>query len=645
MNDIDIIGMREVTELLSKSKIYKTIKRMNSATIKIIFYIGLLLVAYSCKFADPTIPETLIPAPTLISPAKNAIDISTSPTLTWNATTDAISYTLQVSTDSLFSSFVFNQNGLTASNQQLTGLSNLTTYYWRVSATNINGSSGWSSPTWGFTTTGSAPSIPLLSLPTNNLVNVSTSPSLNWNASSGATSYTLQVSTNNSFSNFVYNQSGLTTTNQIVTGFNFSTVYFWRVNATNSYGTSGWSTPIWSFTTAGPPPNPPTLSSPANGAIDVSTSPILAWNTSAGASSYTLQVSTNSSFTNLVHNQSGITPTNQQLAGLSNLTKYYWRVSATSINGTSDWSTPAWTFTTTGTAPFAPPLFSPVNNSADVDISPMFSWNTSNGATSYTLQISLNSSFTSLVYDQNGLTNTFQQVTGFNISTSYFWRVSASNSYGTSGWSITWTFKTRCMGTLTYSGKSYNVVQIGRQCWMRENLDVGTRINKNEAQTNNGVIEKYCYDDNALANCTKFGGLYQWDEAMQYSSIQGAQGICPTGWHVPTLFDFETLSTSSAVDNDGNALKAGGEGTADGAGTNTSGFSALIAGYGYDTGLGGVGFAPLTLGSTTFFWSSTKTSDANHSYYLNLLYNTKIITRDFLYYSKKNAFSVRCIKD
>ena len=620
-------------------------KSINSFIIRIIFYLSFLAFAYSCKFSDPMVPEVILPAPTLLSPAKNAVDISTSPILTWNTTTDLATYTLQLSTDSMFSSFVYNQSQLTTTSQQISGLNNLTTYYWRVNATNNNVTSGWSTPIWSFTTTGSAPREPILSLPANNTTGISTSPLLTWNISSGATSYTLQVSNNSSFSSFVYNQNGLTTTNAIVTGLSYSTAYFWRVNATNSYGTSGWSTPIWTFTTTGPPPNAPTLSSPANNSTGVSVSPILVWNTSNGATSYTLQVSTNSSFSSLIHNQTGLVNTNMQLTGLNYLTTYYWRVSAANNNSISNWST-TWSFTTTGTAPYAPPLFAPANDAIDIETPALLVWSPSISATSYSLQVSTNSSFSSFVYNQSGLTNTSQQITGLNISTKYFWRVSATNSYGTSSWSSPWTFTTRCMGTVFYIDKSYNMVLIGRQCWLRENMDVGKMISKNLDQTNNGVIEKYCFEDNAAANCTKFGGLYQWDEAMQYSNTRGAQGICPTGWHIPTLYDFETLSSTVSTfnDNGGNALKAEGEGTAEGLGTNTSGFSALLAGYGYDTGLSGVGFVSITLWQTTFFWSS-ENFDTDHAYYLNLLYNTSEITRGYIYYNKNNAFSVRCIKD
>ena len=90
-------------------------------------------------------------------------------------------------------------------------------------------------------------------------------------------------------------------------------------------------------------------------------------------------------------------------------------------------------------------------------------------------------------------------------------------------------------------GQIYNTVLIGTQCWMAENLNVGTRINSSQNQTNNAVIEKYCYDD-LESNCDIYGGLYQWDEAMQYSTQQGVQGICPPGWHFPTNAEWKALT-------------------------------------------------------------------------------------------------------
>ncbi|MCX6280045.1 MAG: hypothetical protein NT004_18430 [Bacteroidetes bacterium] len=91
-------------------------------------------------------------------------------------------------------------------------------------------------------------------------------------------------------------------------------------------------------------------------------------------------------------------------------------------------------------------------------------------------------------------------------------------------------------------GKTYNTVQIGTQCWLRENLNIGTKINGSGNQTNNSIIEKYCYSD-LESNCNIYGGLYQWNEMMQYVNTAGAQGICPSGWHIPTDAQWTTVTT------------------------------------------------------------------------------------------------------
>jgi len=93
---------------------------------------------------------------------------------------------------------------------------------------------------------------------------------------------------------------------------------------------------------------------------------------------------------------------------------------------------------------------------------------------------------------------------------------------------------------IQYQGQNYNTVKIASQCWLKENLNVGTIIQGKLNQKDNGKIEKYCYN-NDPANCEKYGGLYQWDEAMQYTKKEKAQGICPDGWHIPTKVEFEIL--------------------------------------------------------------------------------------------------------
>lgn len=135
---------------------------------------------------------------------------------------------------------------------------------------------------------------------------------------------------------------------------------------------------------------------------------------------------------------------------------------------------------------------------------------------------------------------------------------------------------------VSYGGKDYNTVLIGDQCWLKENLDIGTMVNGGSNQGNNSIIEKYCYN-NDPANCTVYGGLYLWDEAMQYVTTEGARGICPEGWHMPKESEYQTLV--DFVSNDANALKRNDQGTGAGQGTNSSGFSALLGGgKAYDGG-------------------------------------------------------------
>lgn len=134
------------------------------------------------------------------------------------------------------------------------------------------------------------------------------------------------------------------------------------------------------------------------------------------------------------------------------------------------------------------------------------------------------------------------------------------------------------MPTIEYEGQIYNTVQIGDQCWLKENLNVGIRIDSEGGsigflQTDNGIIEKYCYD-NDPNNCEAFGGLYEWSEAMQYKVIEGEQGICPDGWHIPTKAEFEELRLT--VNSNSNSLKKVGQGSGFGEGTDESGFSAIL---------------------------------------------------------------------
>lgn len=187
------------------------------------------------------------------------------------------------------------------------------------------------------------------------------------------------------------------------------------------------------------------------------------------------------------------------------------------------------------------------------------------------------------------------------------------------------------------NGKVYNTVLIGTQCWLKENMDIGTMIQGNQEQTDNSIIEKYCYN-NLESNCETYGGLYQWNEAMQYLMTEGAKGICPDGWHIPSIAnsssEYEILA--NFVNNDGNALKKIGQGTGEGTGTNTSGFSALLSGFrnSYVSDFE-------NLGEVTFFWSSNGGNENGASLILESSWNSVGYSAPLARF----GVSVRCIKD
>lgn len=211
-----------------------------------------------------------------------------------------------------------------------------------------SGTTYWDADLWIAAVIDPIPNPPVLSSPANGSPNISTSPTLSWNASSGSSYYRLQVSSNSNFTSTVFDENNILGTSKQITGLSNNSTYYWRVNGSNSAGTSDWSSPTWSFTTIpGAGPNPPTLAAPSNGATNVSTSPTLSWFSSSGATAYRLQVSTASGFTTTVFDQSNITGTSQQITGLSGNTTYYWRVNASNTNGTSNWSSPVWSFITT----------------------------------------------------------------------------------------------------------------------------------------------------------------------------------------------------------------------------------------------------------------------------------------------------------
>lgn len=179
---------------------------------------------------------TSLSTPVLSSPLNNATNISLTPTLSWQSVENATSYDVVYSINSDLSNGT--TTNVTTTSLTLSGLTQNTVYYWSVQAKYASITSSYAA-TWNFKTLIPSLGTPVLVSPANNAQNVSTSPTLSWNAVSGATSYDIQYGTSSTFSGATTVNS--TTTSKQITGLTKKTTYYWRVMAKNVSQTSPWS--------------------------------------------------------------------------------------------------------------------------------------------------------------------------------------------------------------------------------------------------------------------------------------------------------------------------------------------------------------------------------------------------------------------
>jgi hypothetical protein len=188
-------------------------------------------------------------------------------------------------------------------------------------------------------------------------------------------------------------------------------------------------------------PGASTLDSPPDGATGVSINPMLCWNAVNGAQNYRLQLSLNNDFSTIVIDSTNLVSTCLEIEGLDYNTVYYWRVQASNIAGTGDWSS-VWSFTTElPAAPMAPILSSPENNITNAPLELLLCWYPVEGAQSYRLQLALAGDFAAVLIDSLNVADTCLTISDLEYNTVYYWRVAAENIGGISDWSEVWQFQ------------------------------------------------------------------------------------------------------------------------------------------------------------------------------------------------------------
>ena len=270
----------------------------------------------------------------------------------------------------------------------------------------------------------------------------------------------------------------------------------------------------------------------------------------------------------------------------------------------------------------------------------IWNWNTVSGATGY--KWSTTNNYGTATDMSTAISKTETGLTCNTAYTRYAWAYSAcGNSTAVTLTQTTSVCPPTCGTPMTDArdGKTYNTVLIGTQCWMAQNLNIGTKVLGSANQTNNGIIEKYCYNDDEN-NCAVYGGLYQWDEAMQYSTTEGVKGICPTGWHLPTDAEWTTLTTFLGGESiAGGKMKEAGLthwASPNTGATNSSGFTALPGGDRDGNG----GFYDLAYGA--IFWSSSQ-YDPTIALFRALFFSVESVYRGGT--NKTTGRSSRCVQD
>lgn len=387
-------------------------------------------------------PSAAPATPSIVAPGYGSNAPGATVLLQWSQAARANNYYVQVATDSGFvnkfvDEWVGNYLGL-----YLNLPDDGSTYYWRVASGNSLGSSNYTT-TYHFVNGPSAiPAVPVPSYPGYGANVSGTTVALQWGQAARATNYYLQVATDSGFTNPIVDEW---IGNYIGVNLNLlddGQVYYWRVAAGNSLGTSSYSTTYYFTNGPSAVPVTPGLTSPGNGTKINGSIVIFQWTQAARANDYRLQLALDSGFTEVVFDEWLGNYIGIQLTGLpDNGQQFYWRVAAGNSLGSSGFTT-GWNFVNGPSAvPAVPSMSSPTNGSVASGSSLILYWNPAQRANDYRVQLAIDSGFNNVVFDEWIGNYIGIQLNGFrDIGDQFYWRVSARNSLGESSFPYAWYF-------------------------------------------------------------------------------------------------------------------------------------------------------------------------------------------------------------
>lgn len=362
-------------------------------------------------------------APTGTAPAAptnlRATANSTYNYLTWTGSPGATTYAVKRSNTS-GSGYVTIGNGISGTSYFDFTVSGGKTYYYVVTASNSAGESANSAQATAGTTV-STPTAP--AAPANLQANAGNGQvSLTWNASSGATSYTVKRSTTSGSGYAAVASGTVSGTNFTDTNVTNGTTYYYVVTASNSGGESGGSAQV--AATPAAPATGSTLAAPTNLKATVTSYVYLTWSAVSGATTYRVKRSTTSG-TGYTTIASGLTGPSHFDFGVSKTTTYYYVVTAVNANGESAPSAQVSTGPepATPSAPAAPTNVQATAGNGEV----ILTWNASSGATGYNVKRSTTSGSGYAAVASGAVAGTSFTDTNVANGTTYYYVVTAVN--------------------------------------------------------------------------------------------------------------------------------------------------------------------------------------------------------------------------
>ena len=374
---------------------------------------------------------TSIPSPgvpSLVTPTSGAIIDPPSFTARWHKVVNAVGYHVQLADNASFQNALVNDSTLTDTLRQVTSLASGKTYYLRVRA---KSASSWSSysTTVQFSTSTPTPPAPSLITPQAGALIDPPTLTVGWRKAAGAVAYHLQLADNANFQSPLVNDSTLVDTTRQVTGLKSGTTYYIRLRAKGASSWGAFGATI-QFATSIPSPGVPSLVTPTAGAVIDPPSFTARWRKVVDATGYHVQLADNSSFLNLLVNDSTLTDTLRQVSSLTSGKTYYIRVRAKSASSWSSYSTTV-QFSTSSPLPTAPVLLAPRQGWVISPVWLYIRWQKVSGALAYHLQLAESDTFQNAVVNDSTVTDTTSEFGPLKVGTTYYIRVRAK---GTASW-------------------------------------------------------------------------------------------------------------------------------------------------------------------------------------------------------------------